>query len=142
MTLEDWVSEKGLQGSDSILQMDIEGEEYACILATSQNLLRKFRIIIIEFHSMDDLLDPKVFPFISATFDKLLIDFHVVHIHPNNASDSVQYGEIKLWPTMEFTFLRKDRVAKIYNRSDFPHILDFDNSNSKPHSALSSAWFE
>jgi hypothetical protein len=141
ITLEGWMTEKGLQGADSILQMDIEGAEYASILATPQEAIKKFRIIVIEFHAMDDLLDPKVFPFISATFDKLLQDFKVVHIHPNNASDSLRYMGVNIWPTMEFTFLRKDRITKTASRKDFPHDLDFDNAPNKRNCVLSSDWF-
>jgi len=141
ITLEGWMIEKGLQGADSILQMDIEGAEYASILATPQEAIKKFRIIVIEFHAMDDLLDPKVFPFISATFDKLLQDFKVVHIHPNNASDSIRYMGVNIWPTMEFTFLRKDRILKTTSRTDFPHDLDFDNAPNKRNCVLSSDWF-
>jgi len=142
VTLEDWTLAKGLQGADSILQMDIEGAEYASILATPQEVIKNFRMIVIEFHALDDLLDPKVFPFISATFDKLLQDFAVLHIHPNNASDSLHYKGINVWPTMEFTFLRKDRIMASTSRSDFPHELDADNAPLKPTSVLSKEWFE
>ena len=141
ITLEDWVLEKGTQQADSILQMDIEGAEYSAILVTPQYVLSKFRIIVIEFHGLNDLLDPQIFPYISATFDKLLQDFKVVHIHPNNASDPVFFQGINLWPTMEFTFLRNDRIVTLNSRSDFPHRLDVDNAADKPTSILSKEWF-
>jgi hypothetical protein len=141
ITLEDWIMEKGTQDADSILQMDIEGAEYSAILTTPQSVLRKFRIIIVEFHGMNDLLDPKVFPYISTSFEKLLQDFAVIHIHPNNASDPVEFQGINLWPTMEFTFLRKDRIVTSNNRSDFPHKLDANNAPNKPTSILSKEWF-
>ena len=141
ITLEEWVSEKGTQGADSILQMDIEGAEYSAILVTPHNVLSKFRIIVIEFHGLNDLLDQQIFPYISATFEKLLQDFKVVHIHPNNASDPVFSQGIKFWPTMEFTFLRNDRIKTSTSRSDFPHRLDVDNATNKPSSILSKEWF-
>ena len=34
-----------------ILQMDIEGAEYQVLLDLEENLLKKFRIMIVEFHS-------------------------------------------------------------------------------------------
>ena len=141
MTLEGWIIEKGTQEADSILQMDIEGAEYFAILTTPLSVIKKFRIIVIEFHDMNNLLDPKVFPYISATFDKLRQDFSVVHIHPNNASDAINFQGINLWPTMEFTFLRKDRIVTSTNRSDFPHKLDADNAPNKLTSILSQEWF-
>jgi len=141
MTLEGWIIEKGTQGADSILQMDIEGAEYFAILTTPLEVLKKFRIIVIEFHGMNNLLDPKVFPYISTSFEKLLQDFAVIHIHPNNASDAVKFQGINFWPTMEFTFLRKDRIVTSTSRSDFPHKLDADNSLNKPTSILSKEWF-
>ena len=141
ITLEDWVLDKDTRGSESILQMDIEGGEYSAILATPQYVLSKFRIIVIEFHGLNDLLNPRVFPYISATFEKLLQDFKVVHIHPNNASNPVVFHGINLWPTMEFTFLRNDRIGTLTSRSDFPHRLDVDNATNKPSSILSKEWF-
>src|ERR1700722_19015791 len=96
---------------DLILQMDIEGAEYQVILNATDELLSQFRILVIEFHSLDRLLDPLLFGIISACFEKLLESFCVVHIHPNNFYGSVKRGEIEIPRIMEFTFLNKKRIT-------------------------------
>jgi hypothetical protein len=50
--LETWVksqAEYQLE-HDFLLQMDIEGGEYLTLLATPQEVLRRFRIIVLEIH--------------------------------------------------------------------------------------------
>lgn len=53
LTLNDWVeqAESGAQG-DLILQMDIEGAEYRNLVRTPKSCLKRFRIIILEIHSL------------------------------------------------------------------------------------------
>ena len=56
MTLSSWIYNANLVNSNNLLlQMDIEGAEYESIIATSESTLKKFRIIVIEFHNLDYL---------------------------------------------------------------------------------------
>jgi hypothetical protein len=64
--------------------MVIEGAEYPVLLNASEKVLRRFRIIIAELHSMDRLIDPVGFALITSVLYRLLEHFQVVHIHPNN----------------------------------------------------------
>lgn len=52
-TLDEWVdrTESGDEG-DLILQMDIEGAEYRNLLSTPKSCLKRFRIIVLEIHSL------------------------------------------------------------------------------------------
>lgn len=54
ITLNEWVGqlESCSNSSDYILQMDIEGAEYSSILAASDNILKKFKYIVIEIHDV------------------------------------------------------------------------------------------
>ncbi len=52
--------EPGSSG-DLMLQIDIEGGEYEVLLATSEELLRRFRIIVAEFHQLDMLFSAPFF---------------------------------------------------------------------------------
>ncbi len=72
MTLEDRVNRKVRGDVDLILQMEIEGEEYDVIFYTANETLKKFRIIVIEFHKLDILLDKYGYQIINAAFNKLL----------------------------------------------------------------------
>ncbi|MEF2553993.1 FkbM family methyltransferase [Aurantimonas sp. A2-1-M11] len=126
---------------DRILQMDIEGAEYRVLLDTSDEVLRSFRIMLIEFHNIDRLFSAFPFKLISATFRKLLRHHHIVHIHPNNVCPPrVRHG-ISIPPVMEFTFYRNDRVSVDDSRTlKFPHALDRDNLAHCPSVTLPDCW--
>lgn len=141
MTLENWVSRHTKNQNDLILQMDIEGCEYGVIISTDEEILRRFRILVIEFHGLDDLLHKKGFEFINLTFQKLLKNFEIVHIHPNNCSKLVAYGEFEIPPVLEFTFLRKDRISNRKPTLSFPHKLDKVNVKQYYDFALPKCWY-
>ena len=142
MTLEDWVSRKtSKEASDLILQMDIEGAEYEVILDTSNELLKRFRIMIIEFHNLDFLIDRLGFQTIDIVFRKLLKHFDVVHIHPNNYSKPEKDRGFEFPPLMEFTFLRKDRITERTFTTTFPHKHDSTNVPGKPDFPLPKCWY-
>lgn len=142
MTLEEWVNRKTTGDTDMILQMDIEGEEYDVIFDTSNELLKKFRIIVIEFHKLDILLDKYGFQIINTAFNKLLKNFRVVHIHPNNTVAPIKYRDYEFPPFMEFTFLRKDRIHNWSYTENFPHALDSVNVPTKPDFPLPNCWYK
>jgi Methyltransferase FkbM domain len=125
MTLESWVKkEMPDDPSDFLLQMDIEGSEYDVLIASSNELLRKFRIIVIEFHDMQNLFDRFGIKVINACFSKLLRDFEIVHIHPNNNHPPAELYGYEIPPALEITFLRKDRITQRKPATKFPHPLD------------------
>jgi hypothetical protein len=141
MTLESWVRRLAPNQHDLILQMDIEGGEYGVIFDTSRETLRKFRILAIEFHELESLLDKFGFELIDLTFKKLLTDFDVVHIHPNNYTTPVVYGKYEIPPAMEFTFLRKDRISTRLPALTFPHELDRRNVPQNEDYPLPKCWY-
>lgn len=143
MTLEDWVNKKvGVSNTDMILQMDIEGEEYDVIFDTSNETFKRFRIIVIEFHKLDILLDKYGYQIVNTAFNKLLKNFRIVHIHPNNAVTPIHYRGYEFPPFMEFTFLRKDRIQDWSYTESFPHPLDSVNVPSKPDFPLPKCWYQ
>lgn len=127
ISMDQWVSNSvKSKDSDLILQMDIEGDEYINLLNISNSLLRRFRIIVIEFHHLEQLSNPFFYNTVSTVFERLLKDHTCVHIHPNNSSQIVNINGIKVPPLLEFTFLRNDRYNEKSERSNFPHELDAD----------------
>lgn len=61
-------------------------------------------------------------------FAKILQTHACVHIHPNNASGISSVLGIEIPRALEITFHRKGRIkAKTY-KQEFPHQLDFDNT--------------
>lgn len=142
--LEDWVNQKepGDSDCDYLLQMDIEGAEYRVLIDTPSYILKKFRIIVIEFHKLEMLFNDQERKFLDTVFEKLLEDFSVVHIHPNNSSVVYRVGEIEVPDLLEFTFYRRDRiVAKVEEELEFPHKLDRKNVQ-KPDIVLPRVWWD
>jgi len=140
LTLENWINIKESSKEGFILQMDIEGAEYAVILSTPTHVLQKFRILIIEFHQLNELFCFPGMQLIDLTFRKLLKYFDIVHIHPNNCLATVGYSRYQVPPVMEFTFLRKDRVRNASPAVSFPHLLDIKNAPYLPDVILPECW--
>lgn len=139
-TLHDWVEDNAPGTDDLLLQMDIEGHEVPVILNVTDAVLRRFRIIVIELHNLDRLLDREGFTVLSAMFSRLLEHFVVVHNHPNNYGGSVRRGDIEIPRVLETTFLRRDRVTDWTKVSRFPHPLDVTNAADRPDVILPAAW--
>ncbi len=142
MTLQDWVERKAPANAECILQMDIEGAEYAVILDSNPALLRRFRIIVIEFHGLEALFGVSGFELINLTFLKLLRDFELVHIHPNNVCPIISQHGFGVPAAIECTFLRKDRVTEKVPTRRFPHELDRRNVEHCADVQLPTCWYE
>ena len=127
ISFESWVGEVGANPGDLILQMDIEGGEYPILSSVDSEFLRKFRIIVLELHDLHLLALPSSFSYqYSQLMFKLLKNFDVVHLHPNNCGGSyIAHGT--LFPkVIEITLHRKDRSQK-NSSARIPHILDSPN---------------
>lgn len=127
MSIANWVKSANLKNnSDLILQMDIEGYEYETIYSIPKEIMQRFRIILIEFHQLDFLLNKSMFEKLKNSFLKILETHYVVHIHPNNCCKPIIVNDISILPVLEFTFIRKDRVKNRGFVSKFPNSLDAD----------------
>ena len=141
MTLDDWVvNSVESKESELLLQIDIEGFEYEVFLAASEALLKRFRIIVIEFHQLDHLWSEPFFNIASRAFEKILQTHSCVHIHPNNCCGSLKKNGLEIPRVMEMTFLRHDRVEEKGNALSFPHVLDEDNQK-KASLVLPKCWY-
>jgi Methyltransferase FkbM domain len=141
LTLDDWVGScVPDQDAELLLQMDIEGYEYEVLLSASDTLMRRFRIIVVEFHQLDQLWSRPFFSLAARAFEKLLQTHSCVHIHPNNCCGSLKHGGLDIPRVMEFTFLRNDRITNPSYQDTFPNPLDFDNT-TKPSLPLPRCWY-
>ncbi len=141
ITLKDWINRKAPSAKDSILQMDIEGAEYEVILNMDDETLDRFRIIVIEFHFLENLLNEFSFNIIFSSFKRILKNFEIVHIHPNNFFSPIKYLNFEIPPVMEFTFLKKDRITHTEATTSFPHKLDSKNIPELPDFPLPRCWY-
>jgi hypothetical protein len=140
--INSWISENSTKDDELILQMDIEGDEYKTLLALSPELLMRFRILVIEFHNLHQVFSLESFKHLKATFDKLQDAFCIVHAHPNNNNESVgrKMGSISISPTIEMTFLRKNRIAYSGQKANLPHALDRPNNPKRKEMKLPNLW--
>lgn len=70
MKMSTWISKYDHSNNDLMLQMDIEGSEYEVLLDLDDDLLRRFRIMVIEFHDLDELFNKFSFKLINLVFKK------------------------------------------------------------------------
>jgi hypothetical protein len=137
-TLDSWVNLHAPGDSDLILQMDIENAEWGVLANVSNATLCRFRIIVIEFHGVDRILDST---FHRDVLYRLLQTHHVVHAHPNNSSRIISARGIPIPPLLEVSFLRKDRAEAIGLALQFPHELDVTNVPDNAAVALPANWY-
>ena len=143
ITIDEWVKSSDVKSSsDLLLQMDIEGHEYAAISNLSKDTQNRFRIIAVEFHGLNNLWSKDFFITASEVFNKLLETHMCVHIHPNNWDPFVKKDNIKIPISCEFTFLRKDRIKSYSKVTAMPHPLDTDNAQQNRTMVLPSIWYK
>lgn len=158
ISLEDLIGEvsgtKNVGQKDLILQMDIEGAEWAVLSATPPSALQRFRIMVIEFHDVADLLSSRASHQIVATlFEKLLTDFAIVHIHVNNNSRTPRMRQVLVPNVLEMTLIRRDRISSQLPLghsgagadtplppASLPHPKDSPNEPGLPEAALPAEW--
>ena len=132
--LEDWVARKAKEPGDLLLQMDIEGSEWAVLMDTPLETLSRFRLIVIEFHRLDQLLTSHSdFEVVKSVFTKLREKFSPVHLHANNCFPALSYQGLSIPRVLEVTFLRNDRIIQAGARytPQIPHPLDEPNTPYK-----------
>jgi len=142
VTVDQWVAEFEPGDSDLLLQMDIEGAEWSSVLRMSDITLQRFRIIVLECHDLERLMERHSFITISDVFDRLLSTHYIVHIHPNNWSGTVRAKDIVIPRAIELTFVRKDRITQVLPARSFPHVLDRPNTARFRDVPLPDSWYE
>jgi hypothetical protein len=141
VTLDDWVSESmGSRDGDLILQIDIEGAEYESLLAAPDALMRRFRLVVGEFHQLDQLWNAPFFMLVSRVFEKLLQTHVPVHAHPNNWEGHIDKWGLQIPRVLEMTFVRSDRPVSGEYVKDFPHVLDVENNPDAAPIPLPASW--
>lgn len=131
---------------DLILQMDIEGAEYRNIISSSETLLKRFRIIVIELHHLENLLLNKNENQIEPLLKKLNKTHICIHAHPNNCCGELIDNEtgMNIPRVIELTYLRRDRFLnkKLSINNTIPNPKDISaNLLTRKPLHLNKNWF-
>jgi hypothetical protein len=152
VTLAEWIEAAEPDPSkDLMLQIDIEGAEWPILRDIDPEVLRRFRVIVIELHKLDDIFSsPALFDEKAAeAFAKLRGVFTVIHAHPNNCcgSSSNLFGSgMRIPRTLELTMVRTDFLETALKAGkprhpELPHPLDIGrNVPGSPPIFLGSGW--
>lgn len=142
ISLEDWIDRSALPPEvDLMLQMDIEGSEFSVLAATPLAVLRRFRVVVIEFHGLDWMsVSPILKTRILPSLRKMAVDFEVVHVHPNNCCGTTSVFGVQVPKVLEVTYVRRDRVMRSPVRSCLPHALDRDCVEENPSVEIAPLW--
>lgn len=133
VTVDEWVALSiAMTDTELLLQIDIEGFEYEVFLSATEALMQRFRIIVAEFHGLEQLWSRPYFNIARRAFDKIGQTHRCVHLHPNNCCGQMRKGGLTIPRMMEMTFLRRDRLGESVYVTDFPHPLDADNTPNRP----------
>lgn len=149
ISIEDWVLQLERDSDSLMLQMDIEGAEYRNILSTPESILSRFKLCIIELHSLADIDNQSIlFSVFLPFFDKLSRFFACVHCHPNNCSSdfNVPLLNERFPRVLEITLVSHSllRDSSGSGQNTFypliPHPLDVVNVSHQPPLFLSGGW--
>ena len=141
-SLDAWVlASDHADSGDLLLQMDIEGAEYRSLLATSDSVLQRFRIVVLELHLLAGLQSGR---FLNTLFlpvlRKLHAQFDCVHAHANNCCGSFDLWGTEVPQVIELSFYRRDRNQGERRPLQIPHPLDVVNVPDRPALLLGSPW--
>ena len=142
--INEWINKKVKTENKNnlLLQMDIEGSEYEVINSISEDNLSAFKILIIELHSLEYAGNHLLNQIINSSLKKLLKEFEIVHIHPNNWKKLTKINGFNLPSNLEVTFLNKKFVKKKVNIDTLPHQLDRKNVKQQPDIYLDQYWYK
>lgn len=105
--LDTWVNVNAPAGQNLCLQMDIEGAEYEVILASSSSTLKRFSIIVVEFHDLRSMLSRSGMKLITLTLQRLAEHHEIVHTNVNDCYPMLSLAGTEIPEVLEVTFVRR-----------------------------------
>jgi hypothetical protein len=131
--IKDAIREANISSNDIILQMDVESSEYEALLEVDIGTLKRFRIIIVEFHRLNELADSSIFlTLFERLLQKLNSEFFPVHIHGNNAVRPFLVNHLIFPGAVEVTFIRRDRLTNASVKFKTGNIRNAFDRNCNP----------
>jgi hypothetical protein len=131
ITYRSLIENYGHKRNVNLLLVDIEGFEYSLFQKESE-LLTNANQIVIEFHALELLGDPKFRKEITFMLQMIRKSHSPIHIHGNNAGGSLALGGCSFPCILEVTFLKNSYCTTSRNFGPFPGELDFPNIPTRP----------
>lgn len=124
-TLESLIEQNGHQNCrNMVLKCDIEGGEWPLLQLTPNRVLRQFRQMVFEIHSLGFLAERTHADNVRRAFLNLTASHHVVHVHGNNFAAWTVVGGVPVPSVLEVTLMRKDEGLFTPSEEIFPTSLD------------------
>jgi hypothetical protein len=146
ITLKNWITHKiknKKKQNRLLLQMDIEGSEIKIINQSTDNLLKKFSILIIEVHYLNALSTKNGLKLFDKFFSKILKNFYIYHMHANNCCGLNKIHQYNIPAVIEFGFINKKLIKfkKMLNY-ELPHKLDYKCVRDKKDIKIPSFFYK
>ena len=130
-TLANHIKENNDTNNNNLmLKMDVEGAEWFSLNAASDETLRQFKQIVLEFHF---LTKPNKFASQETKLNvlrRLKNLFHIVHVHGNNFAEYYEDEDYLIPSVLEVTYLRKDHNIEISTTKYYYPIEGLDYANN------------
>ena len=130
-TLKELLVENGhTQEKNMILKIDVENNEWDTLNEITDDILRKFKYIIMEFHFWD--IDKKYNLYLNCM--KHLMKFHqIFHIHCCNCVRLLIMGDNPICNTIEVSYIKREGNEFKKDESIYPvKGLEYKICNKKP----------
>jgi hypothetical protein len=126
VSLSEWVhQEEGDGAGDLLLQMDIEGAEFRILREVRNEILLRFRIIVVKIHGLHPRNEDLV-----SMLDRLEPHFTCIHARADNSRGEFTPSPslMNLPQILEVTLLRNDRFSTTDARVpvSLPHVDEID----------------
>ena len=123
-TLNELLEENGhINETNMILKMDIEGSEWNMFNEISEDILLKFKYILVEFHFRNEFI-----PIYLNVFKKLNKAHQIFHLHCNNCCPMINFDTYPICSALEVSYIIKSNNTFIKNSDYFPvKNIDFQN---------------
>ncbi|CAE7242057.1 ML2, partial [Symbiodinium sp. CCMP2456] len=106
-------------------KIDIEGSEWGAFAAAHVSTLKKFRQLVVEFHSLQEV--HKHPDYLKAMLKLQLAGFRVVHLHGNNNVPMFDTTDYKIPQVVEVTFDSSAQPIATCLQDQQMHPLDMPN---------------
>ena len=103
--------------------------------------LKVFRQILVEFHSLNRVVDPDWRERATTALAHLTRHHQAVHVHGNNLSAIIVAGDLRVTESLEVTLVRRDAYRLVATEETFPGHFDRANSRVFPDFPLGTFRF-